>query len=86
VEDFFYSSKLFIINTVLDIVLGSVYSLRVDVKDLIVLVVEAIAIYFEFCFDVRLLSVEINFAFLFTYKLIRVVELCLVFRDVSVGR
>jgi hypothetical protein len=84
-KDFFYNSKLFIINIVLDIVLGSVYSLREDIEDLIVFIIKAIAIYFEFCFDIRLLSIEVNLAFFFTYKLIRVVELCLVFRDISIS-
>jgi hypothetical protein len=67
------------------LVLGSIYSLRVDVEDLIVFVVKAIAIYFEFCFDVRLLSIEVNLAFFFTYEPIRVVEPCSVFRDVSIS-
>jgi hypothetical protein len=85
-KDFFYSSELFIINIVLDIVLGSIYSLREDIEDLIVFVIKAIAVYFEFYFDVRLLSIEVNLTFFFTYELIRVVELCLVFRDVSISR
>jgi len=66
-------------------VLGSVYSSREDIEDLIVFVVKATAVYFEFCFDVRLPSIEVNLAFFFTYELIRVVELCSVFGDVSIS-
>jgi hypothetical protein len=61
--------------------LGSVYSLREDVEDLIVLVVEAATIYLELCFNIRLLGIEVDFAFFVTYKSIRVVELYSMFRS-----
>ena len=60
--------------------------MREDIEDLIVFVVEAMAVYFKFCFDVRLLSIEVNLAFFFTYKPIKVIEPRLVFRDRGISR
>jgi len=51
-----------------------------------VFVVKATAVYFEFCFDVRLLSIEVNLTFFFTYEPIRVVEPRSVFRDRGISR
>ena len=60
--------------------------MREDVEDLVVFIVKAIAVYFEFCFDVRLPSIEVNLAFFSTYEQIRVIKLCLVFGDKGVSR
>ena len=70
----------------MDIVLSNVYSLGEDIEDLIVFVVKAIAIYFKFYFNVRLLSIKVNLAFFFIYKLIRVIEPYLVFRDRGINK
>jgi hypothetical protein len=67
-------------------VLGSVCSSREDVEDLMVLVVEATTIYLELCFNIRLLGIEVDFAFFVTYESIRVIELCSMFRSWGFSR
>ena len=47
-------SKLFIINTVLDMVLGSVCGPGEDIENFVVFVVEIATVDFKFSFDARL--------------------------------
>jgi hypothetical protein len=59
---------------------SGVYSLREDIEDLVVLIVEAATVYLKLRFNIRLLGIEVDFAFFVAYESIRVVELCSMFR------
>ena len=79
-EYLFCYSKLLIINLVLDIVLDSVCGLGKDIKDFVVFIIETAIIDLELCFNIRLPSIELDFAFFVAREPIRVVKFSSVFR------
>jgi hypothetical protein len=78
-NDIFCCGKLVVVYTVSNMVLGGVCSLREDVEDFVIFVVEAATVHLEFYFDIGFLGVEVDFTFFVTCEPIRVVELSSVF-------
>jgi hypothetical protein len=78
-EYFLCRGEFFTIDTVPNVVLGSVCSPREDVEDLVVFIVKTATVYLEFYFDIGFPGVEVDLTFFVTREPIRVVELSSVF-------